>query len=71
MPVPIMQSPKAAPMRETSQEQLSNLDPAIGPPGGADAQTITVANIADDAFEAGVPRWKRAFARVGVRRSRP
>jgi Ca-activated chloride channel family protein len=29
MPVPIMQSPKAAPMRETSQEQLSNLDPAI------------------------------------------
>jgi hypothetical protein len=29
MPVPIMQSRKAAPMREQAQEQVSNLDPAI------------------------------------------
>ena len=29
MPVPIMQSRKAIPMREPAQEQVSNLDPAI------------------------------------------
>ena len=29
MPVPIMQSPKAAPMRQQEQAQASNLDPAI------------------------------------------
>jgi hypothetical protein len=48
-----------------------NLDPAIGPPGWSDAQTITVANVADDTFEARVPGRKRTFARVGVRRGRP